>query len=340
MRLRRVQDKKKKRSKRRKRSQIDHADFFSITQSGTSAPDNKLNFNMSQSSKSISFNARRSRPTGLPCTDGDVTWGLSKRRRRRSGDSKTTGAVAVKKSSKKTNSRTATKIAQKCQVWTYKYCPTKVSELATHHKKLAEVRQWMTIALSDQQPTWSPHKLLILQGPAGIGKSTMAMLLAKEMGARIRQWKGRRSQASNASMRSGPFAFGMHHAFPAAKTNELDEFREFLLQSNRYRGLMLQKTTDRATATRGKKSSQSRDRPKELILIDAFPYLRNDESKDRFIAVVERFLQTTKFPAVIIFTETIEGGHGRRREVSVWGNDCHLPEHINVCMSWSSRHIL
>ena len=301
VRLRRVKD--RPRVDRLRSRQSDHADFFALTKSRTSSSDIY---------GSESFPRKKSRTTKPESTETEVLWNLGKRKK--CNGSNLTRAVPVHKNHREIKSSTTAKITKQSQVWAYKYGPGKVSELATHPKKLSEVKQWMTTALSDKQPTWSPHKLLILQGPAGIGKSTMALLLAKELGATVRQWKGRRSQASNGFTRRGRSSFGGLHEFPTKYTNELDEFREFLFQSNRYRGLLLQKSS-MATGMSSKKTLRPRAKSKELIMIDAIPYLRNDNSKDDFMGILERFMQTTMFPAVMVFTETIEAGHGPGKEV-------------------------
>ena len=319
VRLRRVKDRPRERLRSR---QSDHADFFALTKSRTSSSD----IYGSEGCK-----RKKTRTTKPESAETEVLRSL--RKRKKDSGSNLMRAVPVNKSHRRTKTSTSNKSSKQSQVWTYKYCPTKVSELAIHPKKLSEVKQWMTTALSDKQPTWSPHKLLILQGPAGIGKSTMALLLAKEMGATVRQWKGRRSQASNGFSRRGRSSFGGRHDFPTKYTNELDEFRDFLFQSNRYRGLLLQKTS--TTTGMGTKKTLRSSGSKEFIVIDAIPYLRNDESKDVFLGILERFLQTTMFPAVMVFTETIEAGRGFGKEVNETYCNCWWPvffAKIDICI--------
>lgn len=71
------------------------------------------------------------------------------------------------------------------QPWTERYAPKSLEELAVHHKKVADVRNWLQRALSGQQY----QKLLILRGTAGTGKTATVSLLSKSMEYSVLEWK-------------------------------------------------------------------------------------------------------------------------------------------------------
>ena len=76
--------------------------------------------------------------------------------------------------------------------WTEKYGPMSLEELAVHKKKAADVQSWLEDVFSGR----GRKRLLLLKGPAGSGKTTALMLLAKELGIAIHEWRNPTSSVS------------------------------------------------------------------------------------------------------------------------------------------------
>jgi len=68
--------------------------------------------------------------------------------------------------------------------WTDQFTPKDTTELAVHHKKIADVKQWLQMAISGQR-----NRVLVLKGAAGTGKTITMRLLAKELGLQLLEWR-------------------------------------------------------------------------------------------------------------------------------------------------------
>ncbi|KKY21685.1 putative cell cycle checkpoint protein rad17 [Phaeomoniella chlamydospora] len=79
--------------------------------------------------------------------------------------------------------------------WAERYAPVGLDELAVHKKKVDDVRSWLVDALDHPQR----RHLLILKGPAGSGKTTTLMLLAKAMDVQVVEWKNSTTSDGSAS---------------------------------------------------------------------------------------------------------------------------------------------
>ncbi|KAE8145784.1 Rad17 cell cycle checkpoint protein-domain-containing protein [Aspergillus avenaceus] len=68
--------------------------------------------------------------------------------------------------------------------WALRYPPANLDELAVNKKKVLEVRSWLSNAFMG-----NVHRLLVLRGPAGSGKTTTVSLLSEMLGFDILEWK-------------------------------------------------------------------------------------------------------------------------------------------------------
>ena len=69
--------------------------------------------------------------------------------------------------------------------WSDRYGPINLEELAVHKKKVSDVSDWLRNVLSGRDK----HKLLLLRGPAGSGKSTTISLLSKSLHFDLIPWQ-------------------------------------------------------------------------------------------------------------------------------------------------------
>ncbi|GAM37385.1 hypothetical protein TCE0_023f07266 [Talaromyces pinophilus] len=188
--------------------------------------------------------------------------------------------------------------------WSEKYAPIFIEHLAVHKKKVADVREWLSAALSGR----SRHKILVLHGPAGCGKTTTVSLLSEELKFDIVDWKS-------------PFSTDTGNG---QYTSLSAQFDDFLSQLNGFSGLDL---GDSSAPSVPKQASPAR---KRVILIEEFPanlswgstalssfqtslrrYLASSSSNSRNI-----FGSTsdTTPPIVIIISETMLGSSGSTSE--------------------------
>lgn len=149
--------------------------------------------------------------------------------------------------------------------WIDKYAPRSVSEVSIHTKKLDEVKKDLTEMISGV----SPYRILVLSGPAGSSKSTIASCLSKELIPNIRH-----TQPSDTDVIE----------FTNEDSNDptVTQFNEFL-NTVKYRT--------------GKNLS--------VILIEDLPNVFHGPTKDSFQKAIEEWLYTDMIlpPLVLCITE-------------------------------------
>ncbi|CAM9168167.1 unnamed protein product, partial [Discosporangium mesarthrocarpum] len=128
------------------------------------------------------------------------------------------------------------------ELWPEKHCPTSLEGLAMHHKKLDEVRHWMTQATNqamNQQglsiATGGRKRVLCLVGPPGCAKSTMVRLLAESMGIALIEWQDTSGQGGPMfrPTADGPALRGARprHELGSSYESQIDSFENFIRSS-------------------------------------------------------------------------------------------------------------
>ena len=89
-------------------------------------------------------------------------------------------------------------------MWCDAYAPTSMAELATSKNRVQSVRSWMEEALHgrpssiDSDIAFSQlardrirkyRRILVLSGPAGVGKTTTVQVIAKELNVQVMEWE-------------------------------------------------------------------------------------------------------------------------------------------------------
>lgn len=112
-------------------------------------------------------------------------------------------------------------------MWVDKYAPTHSSHLCVAPKKVKEIKDWMSLALSNEfycfGSTYS--KLLVLTGFPGIGKSATVRVLAKELGFTVVEWEDANTSSYAAATTTTENGAFFH--LPQQQT-QLNSFQEFL----------------------------------------------------------------------------------------------------------------
>lgn len=182
------------------------------------------------------------------------------------------------------------------ELWWSRYEPKHLSELAVHHSKVGQVRRWLETAVEISSngnvlKGLGHFRILVLEGPAGAGKSTCIRVLAREMGLNIVEWINplhlRTSAASYLGAEDGDVGV-------------VRQFQDFLLRAERYTGLALD-----SGSTTGQGNADSR---RQIILVDDLPNIAHRETRDSFRNALLRFVSTPahqSFPLVFVVTESI-----------------------------------
>ncbi|KAJ2449129.1 Cell cycle checkpoint protein rad17 [Coemansia sp. RSA 2336] len=153
------------------------------------------------------------------------------------------------------------------QLWWQRYEPSEAVDLAIHKARIDEVRGWLLQA----QSSLTRPQILVLEGPAGSGKSTCLRILARELKIDIVEWE------------NAPLA-KLSMASIDSSTSLIYELEAFLTQAARY----------------GVVSSGSCAR---LVLIDDLPNVDHRDTREAFQQALARFAFTATCPLVLIVTD-------------------------------------
>ncbi|EMR11643.1 hypothetical protein PNEG_00082 [Pneumocystis murina B123] len=164
-------------------------------------------------------------------------------------------------------------------MWNEKYKPLTVNDLAVNKKKVAEIRNWLSIALKQDLE----KKLIILTGPPGSGKTATINVLSQEMGFEILEWQNPMTILSE--------DMELDHLSLFSK------FENFLLISKQYSSLDFDGTSNVFSDSK-------------IILIEDLPniYTSSPGTPDKehdFQLAILRYISSSrnKYPLVLIITE-------------------------------------
>ncbi|KAF7586483.1 Cell cycle checkpoint protein rad17 [Aspergillus hancockii] len=152
--------------------------------------------------------------------------------------------------------------------WAQQYPPENLNELAVHKKKVLDVQSWLCDAFAGN----TKHRLLVLRGPAGSGKTTTIKLLAQTLGFDILEWK------------NPPVSDFATTEYVSVAT----QFEEFLGRGNKFRRLDL----DEVIASPHGGQDSNRYTQQCVILVEEYPTLLNRSSSSlaAFRLTLQRYL--------------------------------------------------
>ncbi|KXT09356.1 hypothetical protein AC579_9398 [Pseudocercospora musae] len=176
--------------------------------------------------------------------------------------------------------------------WTERFAPADISELAVHKRKVADVRGWLETTFRGNR-----HKILVLKGPAGIGKTTTVRLLAQELGIELLEWRD-------------PGAVEPDGTTPAAA-----RFEEFAVRAGKVLGLELTTGTRMDTKDPWPPANDEDDRKKrpQAILVEEFPntFSRTSSALQSFRSTLAQYVSTIvsndqmPTPMIMVVSETL-----------------------------------
>lgn len=154
--------------------------------------------------------------------------------------------------------------------WIEKYGPINLDELAVHKKKISDVHEWLSEALSGR----SRKRLLVLKGSAGTGKTTTVKLLARQLGLNVKEWHNPTSTEHSSE----------------GFVSVASQFDDFIGNSGRF-GALEMAIADRPVVDAQPKSDTESDHP-HITMVEEFPnaFTRSSSSLQAFRSTVARFL--------------------------------------------------
>ncbi|CAN6481283.1 unnamed protein product [Victoria cruziana] len=165
-------------------------------------------------------------------------------------------------------------------MWIDKYRPKSITELAVHRKKVDEVKFWLEERLINPKKRCGDNVLVII-GPAGIGKSAMVYVVASDLGAEVCEWKTPTPtiwQEFSHSAKSG-----------LQYRSKLDEFEAFVDGIHKYPLLPSSSDGIRTTPV--------------VLLIDDLPFTSRKDSCGRLCKCLQWLVQSAQYPTIISITE-------------------------------------
>jgi len=209
------------------------------------------------------------------------------------------------------------------ELWINKHAPQNSKELCVAPKKVQEVREWLSSYASswkslrsskakndtvlqnyydlpsDMQIFHTEAKMMILVGSPGIGKSTLALTLAKELNLEVLTWND--SQIEFVGNR-----WDRDIAIPYQ--SQLASFEEFL-NSGGIGMDSLEVASVRSEYNTTLENGRTKQPNGSLILIEDIPNIHNAVSANAFRGMIEGHIRRTSVPTIFIFSDVYEGKH-------------------------------
>ena len=156
--------------------------------------------------------------------------------------------------------------AESHRTWADRYGPTNLEELMVHRKKVADVQSWLQGKIDGR----NGQKLLVLKGPAGSGKTTTIVLLAKAMALHLVPWH------NPAISEAG------------ANNTTSTQFDDFLKRGGQFGSLPFEQESSNSIV--------SEDEDHRLLVIEEFPssMTRSSSALQSFRSVILQFLSRGK----------------------------------------------
>ncbi|RSH93942.1 Cell cycle checkpoint protein rad17 [Saitozyma podzolica] len=189
------------------------------------------------------------------------------------------------------------------ELWTDIYGPTSEAELAPGKARIAKVKSWLHeshhgfpadyipppqgVSQSSRDKLRKYRRILLLTGPAGVGKATTVRLLAREMGIELLEW----GEAVEEWSLGGGFD----------RESAMSKLSSFLLRHS-YAPLNM------STASSGGRSSPARPR---VLLMTSLPNITHQPTREAFHAALLEFCQTytpSSCPLIIVHSNAGSGG--------------------------------
>ena len=196
------------------------------------------------------------------------------------------------------------------KLWSEKYCPRNVLELAVNGTKIKEIREWFAKAFSLNPPPSSStsgfgggfkkKKMLCLTGPAGCAKTVTVKLLAEELGVEVLEY----FNSTVCSWKSSELEF-----VPGKTSSQMEQFKQFLFQARKAPSLFSLQLTGAGEIKNSKNdnSNIASTERRKLVLIEDLPPLLDNSSILAFRESIKLFVTNSCFPLVLILTDTQEG---------------------------------
>ncbi|CAN1757851.1 Cell cycle checkpoint protein RAD17 [Linum perenne] len=166
-------------------------------------------------------------------------------------------------------------------LWVDKYAPRTLEDLAVHKKKVEEVQRWFEDKMNVLKGS-SASNVLIITGPAGVGKSATIHVLASHFGARLYEW--------NTPIPT-TWLEHLHSADTGIRyTSKLDEFVNFVEKIRKY-GLL-----PTSTCKVLKESF--------VLLIDDLPLVNGRIPFEKLQNCLLLLTRTAQVPTVIVVSES------------------------------------
>ncbi|KAJ0097499.1 hypothetical protein Patl1_29113 [Pistacia atlantica] len=168
-------------------------------------------------------------------------------------------------------------------LWVDKYKPRTLEELAVHKKKVEEVKTWFEERLRTSKDEFS-SRVLVISGPAGVGKSATVHMIASHLGAKLHEWNTPtptiwQEHAYN-------FNAGISRVL---YTSKLDEFENFVEKVRKY-GLITSSSPEESKAS-------------IILVIDDIPVTNGRIAFERLKNCLLLLVRSTLIPTAVVVTD-------------------------------------
>ncbi|CAM6052260.1 unnamed protein product [Sphagnum compactum] len=182
-------------------------------------------------------------------------------------------------------------------LWTEKYSPHSVGDLAVHSKKIAEVRSWLEGQVLSCQTLGNrrSNRMLILTGPAGVGKTAVIRVLAKALTLEILEWK-----TPTPTLWQEHIKHQVSSGSSVPYMSKLDEFQSFLENARKFPLLPV--------------SSHSQTKGVKLLVIDDLPVANDRERQQQLCRSLQTLALSVNFITVLLMTDMAETAEGDGRQ--------------------------
>ncbi|KAE8705017.1 Cell cycle checkpoint protein RAD17 [Hibiscus syriacus] len=168
------------------------------------------------------------------------------------------------------------------ELWVDKHKPCSLEELAVNKKKVEEVKSWFEERLRTPKGEIGCSSVLIISGPAGVGKSATVHAIASKLGAHLCEWNTPTPTIWQEHVHNS--SAGMNY------TSKLDEFENFVERVRKY-GLIIS-----SSFNRNSKSSI-------ILVIDDLPVTNGRSAFERLKRCLVLLVRSTRIPTAILITD-------------------------------------